>query len=48
MAAIDRIYVDKFEDYLLFKEWCEKQPKLNDKYGAECSISDYLYKWESF
>lgn len=48
MAAIDRIYVDKFEDYLLFKEWCEKQPKLKDKYGTECSISNYLYKWESF
>ena len=48
MAAIDRIYVDKFEDYLIFKEWCEKQPKLKDKYGTECSISDYLYKWESF
>ena len=48
MAAIDKIYVDKFEDYLLFKEWCEKQSKLKDKYGTECSISNYLYKWESF
>ena len=48
MAAIDKIYVNKFEHYLLFKKWCEKQPKLKDKYGTECSISDYLYKWESF
>ena len=48
MAAIDKIYVNKFEDYLLFKEWCEKQPKLKDKYGTECSISNYLYQWELF
>ena len=48
MAAIDKIYVGKFEDYLLFKKWCEKQPKLKDKYGTECYISDYLYPWESF
>ena len=48
MAAIDKIYVNKFEHYLLFKEWCEKQPKIKDKYGTECSISNYLYKWESF
>lgn len=48
MAAIDKIYVDKFEDYLLFKEWCKKQQRIKDKYGDECSISDYLYQWESF
>ena len=48
MAAIDKIYVNKFEDYLLFKEWCKEQPKIKDKYGSECSISDYLYQWESF
>lgn len=48
MAAIDKIYVNKFEDYLLFKEWCKEQPKVKDKYGSECSISDYLYQWESF
>ena len=48
MAAIDKIYVDKFEDYLLFKEWCKEQPKIKDKYDNECSISYYLYQWESF
>ena len=48
MAAIDKIYVSKFEDYLLFKEWCKEQPKIKDKYGNECSISYYLYQWESF
>ena len=48
MAAIDKIYIDEFEDYLLFKEWCNKQPKIKDKYGSECSISDYLYQYDSF
>lgn len=48
MAAIDKIYVNKFEDYLLFKEWCEKQPKIKDKYGSECSLSDYLFQYNSF
>lgn len=48
MAAIDKIYVDKFEDYLLFKEWCKEQPKIKDKYDNECSLLNYLYQWESF
>ena len=48
MAAIDKIYVDKFENYILFKEWCNKQSKIKDKYGYECSISDYLYQHDSF
>ena len=48
MAAIDKIYVSKFEDYLLFKEWCKEQPKIKDKYGKECSISDYLFHYDSF
>ena len=48
MAAIDKIYVDKFENYLLFKEWCEKQPKIKDKYGNECSISDYLFYYDFY
>ena len=48
MAAIDKIYVNKFEDYLLFKEWCEKQPKIKDKYGNECPISDYIFHYDSF
>ena len=48
MAAIDKIYINKFEDYLLFKDWCNNQPKIKDKYGSECSITDYLYQWKSF
>lgn len=45
MAAIDKIYVDTFEEYLLFKDWCEKQPKLKDKYNTEVSLTTYLYKY---
>ena len=42
MAAIDRIYVDTYEEYIQFKEWCEQQPSLLDKYGKSVKISDYL------
>ena len=38
MAAIDKIYVDSFEKYKLFKDWCMTQPKLKDKYGKETSL----------
>lgn len=50
MAAIDKIYVDNFNNYLLFKKWCKEQPKIKDKYGNECPISDYLiyYNFCSF
>lgn len=44
MAAIDKIYVDSFEKYKLFKDWCMTQPKLKDKYGKETSLIDYVFK----
>ena len=44
MAAIDKIYVDTREQYLEFKDWCEKQPPLTDKYGASVSLMNYVYK----
>ena len=47
MAAIDKIYVNTYEEYLQFKEWCKQQPKLKDKYGVEASLLDYLYKYDS-
>ena len=43
MAAIDKIYVDSYNKYLEFKDWCSKQPKLTDKYGKQVSISAFLY-----
>ena len=45
MAAIDKIYVDSFEKYKLFREWCMNQPKLKDKYGKETSLIDYVFKY---
>lgn len=45
MAAIDKIYVYTKEEYLVFKEWCEQQPTLKDKYGTEVSLTHYLINW---
>lgn len=44
MAAIDKIYVNSYQEYVLFKEWCEKQPPLKDKYGNKGYIKDYLFQ----
>lgn len=43
MAAIDKIYGNR-EQYLEFKEWCEKQPPITDKYGKTVSLMRYVYK----
>ena len=45
MAAIDKIYVDSFEKYKLFKDWCKTQPKIKDKYGKEASLIDYVFNY---
>ena len=45
MAAIDKIYVNSFEKYKLFKDWCMTQPKLKDKYGKETSLINYVFKY---
>ena len=45
MAAIDKIYVNSFEKYKLFKDWCMTQPKIKDKYGKETSLIDYVFKY---
>lgn len=48
MAAIDKIYLDSYGDYIQFKKWCLEQPKLKDKYGKEVSIIDYLFTdWDN-
>lgn len=47
MAAIDKIYVNTWEQYIEFKTWCEKQPKLLDKYGNSTSLIRYVYKYSS-
>lgn len=46
MAAIDKIYLNSFDTFTKFKEWCEAQPPIKDKYGKEDKISNYLfYDW---
>ena len=45
MAAINKIYIDSFEKYKLFKDWCMTQPKLKDKYEKETSLIDYVFKY---
>ena len=45
MAAIDKIYVDSYEKYVEFKEWCEKQPLFTDKYGVKESMTSYLFTY---
>ncbi len=45
MAAIDKIYVDSFEKYKLFKDWCLTQPKIKDKYGKETSLIKYVFNY---
>lgn len=47
MAAIEKIYISDYDNYLKFKEWCHKQPNLIDKYGKECPLSYYLYDCDS-
>ena len=46
MAAIDKIYLNDWDEYVAFREWCEAQPKLKDKYGTEVSITRYMYKYD--
>lgn len=45
MAAIDRIYVNSWGEYKQFKEWCEVQPSLTDKYGKHVMLTVYLYPY---
>lgn len=46
MAAIDKIYVHSWDEYIQFKDWCMNQPEIKDKYGRSCKITDFLYKYK--
>lgn len=48
MAAIDKIYVDSFEKYKLFRDWCKTQPKIKDKYGKEVSLIRYVFSYDEW
>ena len=45
MAAIDKIYLNSYDEYREFRDWCLEQPKLKDKYGKEVSIYSYFFTW---
>ena len=48
MAAIDKIYVKTYDEYLQFKNWCEIQSELEDKYGKKVKLTNYLRKdWKN-
>ena len=48
MAAIDKIYIDSFVKYNIFKEWCRLQPKIKDKYGKETSLINYVFSYNEW
>ena len=48
MAAIDKIYVKTQEEYQQFKEWCEQQPSIQDKYGKSVRLTKYLINWKNW
>lgn len=46
MAAIDKIYVNSWKEYIQFKEWCALQLPLLDKYGKSVKITEYLCRYD--
>lgn len=46
MAAIDKIYLTKYQDYVEFSDWCRQQPPLKDKYGRDAYLYEYLYYYD--
>lgn len=45
MAAIDKIYVNSYDEYIRFRDWLNAQPKLHDKYGKEVSLMEYFFDY---
>lgn len=45
MAAIDKIYLNSYNEYVLFRDWLKAQPKLHDKYGKEVSLMEYFFDY---
>ena len=45
MAAIDKIYVNSYDEYVQFRDWLKAQPKLRDKYGKEISLMAYFFDY---
>lgn len=45
MAAIDKIYLSTYDQYIQFRNWLMEQPKLKDKYGKEVSLMKYFFDY---
>lgn len=45
MAAIDKIYLSSYNEYIQFRDWLKAQPKLKDKYGKEVSLMLYFFDY---
>lgn len=45
MAAIDRIYLSSYDEYIQFRDWLKAQPKIKDKYGKETSLMAYFFDY---
>lgn len=45
MAAIDKIYLNNWEEYSQFKEWCKEQPLLEDKYGVKIPLTEFIFSY---
>lgn len=45
MAAIDKIYLTSYDEYIQFRDWLKLQPKLRDKYGKEISLMAYFFDY---
>ena len=45
MAAVDKIYVNSYDEYIQFRDWLKAQPKLHDKYGKEVSLMEYFFDY---
>lgn len=45
MAAIDKIYVNSYDEYIQFRDWLKAQPKLKDKYGKKVSLMSYFFDY---
>lgn len=45
MAAIDKIYLSSYDEYIQFRDWLKVQPKLRDKYGKEVSLMSYFFDY---
>ena len=45
MAAIDKIYLSTYDQYIQFRNWLIEQPKLKDKYGKEVSLMKYFFDY---